>query len=64
MASVKNFQLLVSDPMSNYPTNPSAAQEMLLQHDAEAEFILQLGKVRHSIPDVICFSKFLPYVDY
>lgn len=59
MASVKNFQLLVSDPMSNYPTNPSAAQEMLLQHDAEAEFILQLGKVRHSMSDVIRFSKFI-----
>lgn len=49
MASVKNFQLVLSDPMSNYPTNPAAAQEMLLQHDADSEYILQLGKVSIAI---------------
>ena len=48
MASVKNFQLVLSDPMNNYPSSPAAAQEMLLQHDAEADFFLQLGKVRRT----------------
>lgn len=45
MASVKNFQLAVSDPLANYPVNTSLAHESLVKHDAEAEFMLQMGKV-------------------
>jgi hypothetical protein len=45
MASVKNMQLVQSDPLNNYPTTASAVQEEMLRRDGELEFALQLGKV-------------------
>jgi hypothetical protein len=45
MASVKNMQLVQSDPLNNYPTTASAVQEEMLRRDGELEFSLQLGKV-------------------
>jgi hypothetical protein len=56
MASVKNFQLVLSDPIADYPNGPSA-QEMLLKRDEAQDFIMQMGKVsavsrfRHSSCD-------------
>lgn len=50
MASVKNFQLAVSDPLVNYPVNTSLAHESLVKHDAEADFVMQMGKVRSNLP--------------
>lgn len=46
MASVKNFQLVVSDPMNQYPPGPGA-QEIMLKHDSDKEYILQMGKVHN-----------------
>lgn len=45
MASVKNFQLVSSEPM-NAVLNENAMHEQLLKQDADKEYILQMGKVR------------------
>jgi hypothetical protein len=44
VASVKNFQLVQSYPLSDYP-DPAAAQEELVKEDSSLEVMLQLGKV-------------------
>jgi hypothetical protein len=51
MASVKNFQLVLSDPLADYPNGPSA-QEMLLKRDEAQDFVMQMGKV--SGDDSVC----------
>lgn len=45
MASVKNFQLVMSEPL-NPQLNADALQEELLRKDSEKDFLLQMGKVR------------------
>ncbi|RYH20895.1 hypothetical protein EON65_22200, partial [archaeon] len=44
MASVKNFQLVISEPIPSFGSNPEAAHEQLLKMDAEKDFVLQMGK--------------------
>jgi hypothetical protein len=44
MASVKNFQLVSSYPLSDYP-DAAAAHEELVKEDSSLEVMLQLGKV-------------------
>jgi hypothetical protein len=43
-ASVKNFQLIPSNPMSSFQQGPKLHEQML-QYDAEQDFVFQLGKV-------------------
>lgn len=53
MASVKNFQLLLSDPMCELTGNSGAEskadlsnlQEKMMKRDSEKEFVMQMGKV-------------------
>lgn len=45
VASVKNFQLIHSNPMTSFSTGPKL-QEHMLNYDAEQDFLLQLGKVK------------------
>ena len=46
MASVKNFQLVMSDPLYKYSEGANA-QEALLKYDADHEYLVQMGKVSH-----------------
>jgi hypothetical protein len=43
MASVKNFQLVQSDPMCNYDMSPNSVEAMV-KLDSEKEFVMQMGK--------------------
>lgn len=52
MASVKNCQFVVSDPEADLPRDASLEAQM--KHDADKDFVMQLGKVRISGAADLC----------
>lgn len=44
VASIKNFQLVISDPMIQYGTAGAIAHEQMLKQDGDKDFVFQLAK--------------------
>lgn len=58
MASVKNHQLVISDPASQYGVPGPAAHEQMLRSDGEKDFVFQLGKVSRMSSEAVFVSDY------